>query len=84
MLMVNASTVVLKKKASAQWTRPTRRIGFEVKLTDAPRVTPSMRHALADLRLDRLWVVHGGDFAGPLAERIHALPLRDVATTALV
>jgi hypothetical protein len=39
-----------------------------------PRATPSMRHALADLDLDRLVVVHAGDDAFPLAERIDAVP----------
>jgi hypothetical protein len=51
-----------------------RLVGVEVKRTDRPRVTPSMRHALADLDLDRLVVVHAGDDAFPLAERIDAVP----------
>lgn len=38
-----------------------RRVGVEVKRTDRPQLTPSMRHALADLGLDRLIVVHAGD-----------------------
>lgn len=38
-----------------------RRVGIEVKRTDRPQLTPSMRHALADLGLDRLIVVHAGD-----------------------
>ncbi len=56
-------------------TRGKRRIGFEIKRTDAPRVTPSMRSALDVLRLDRLYVVHAGAEAWPMAERIAALPL---------
>ncbi len=51
------------------------RIGFEFTLSPEPRVTPSMRSALADLGLDRLYVVHSGDKAWPLGERIEALPL---------
>lgn len=51
-----------------------RLVGVEVKRTDRPRVTPSMRRALADLDLDRLVVVHAGDEAFPLAERIDAVP----------
>jgi hypothetical protein len=35
MLMVNAMSVVLKKKASTQWTIPVRRICRLVKLTSA-------------------------------------------------
>jgi hypothetical protein len=49
------------------------RIGFEVKRTSAPRVTPSMRSAMTDLRLDRLDVVHAGAHSFPLAERIRAV-----------
>jgi len=49
------------------------RRGFEIKRTDAPRVTPSMRSAMADLRLARLDVVHAGSESFPLADRIHAV-----------
>ncbi|MBN8477035.1 ATP-binding protein [Sulfuritalea sp.] len=56
-------------------TRGQRRIGFEIKRTDAPRVTPSMRSALDVLRLDKLYVVHAGAKAWPMDERIAALPL---------
>lgn len=52
-----------------------RRYGFEIKRTDAPRLTPSMRHALADLRLDQLTVIHAGTDVFPLAPRIRAIPL---------
>lgn len=34
-----------------------KRIGFEMKLADAPRLTRSMRVAIDDLGLDRLWIV---------------------------
>ena len=37
-----------------------RRYGFEVKRTEAPRLTASMRSAFETLRLDRLDVVHAG------------------------
>lgn len=56
-------------------TRGQRRLGFEIKRTDAPRVTPSMRSALEVLRLDKLYVVHAGADAWPMHERIAALPL---------
>jgi len=56
-------------------TRGERRLGFEIKRTDAPRVTPSMRSALEVLRLEKLFVVHAGKDAWPMAERIEALPL---------
>ncbi len=56
-------------------TRGQRRIGFEIKRTDAPRVTPSMRSALDVLQLEKLYVVHAGAEAWPMDERIAALPL---------
>ena len=49
------------------------RRGFEVKLTDAPGVTPSMRAALSDLKLDSLDVIHAGKDSYPLSERIRAV-----------
>lgn len=52
-----------------------RRIGVECKRSDAPVLTPSMRIAMADLRLDRLIVVYPGDRRYLLAERIEAVPL---------
>jgi hypothetical protein len=51
------------------------RLGFEFKHTDAPTVTPSMRAALTDLKLQRLVVVHRGRDGFPMAERIQAVPI---------
>lgn len=51
-----------------------RRIGFEIKRADAPRLTPSMRHALEDLRLERLWVMYPGTQSYPLHERVRVIP----------
>lgn len=56
--------------------RGTRRRGFEIKLTDAPSVTRSMRSALDALGLERLDVVHAGQHTFPLAEGFCALALR--------
>ena len=50
------------------------RIGIEIKRTDQPSVTPSMRHALEDLRLDRLLVAHAGADEFDMAKRIQAIP----------
>ncbi len=50
-----------------------RRLGFEIKRTAAPRITPSMRSALADLKLDRLDVIHAGKETFPMAEKIRAV-----------
>ena len=51
------------------------RIGFEIKRTVAPAVTPSMRTALKDLGLSRLDVIHAGDRTYPLAPRIRAVAI---------
>lgn len=50
-----------------------RRLGFEVKRTDAPEVTGSMRIAMNDLRLSELVVVHAGKHSFRMAERIRAV-----------
>ena len=57
------------------------RIGFEIKRTSAPQVTPSMRAALADLRLATLDVVHAGDRTFPLSVKIRAVAASDLLDT---
>jgi predicted AAA+ superfamily ATPase len=52
-----------------------RRIGVEFKRADAPRITPSMRIAIDDLRLDALYVVYPGMQRFRLADGIEAVPL---------
>ena len=54
------------------------RVGVEFKFNDAPTLTPSMRIALQDLALERLYVVYPGTRRYALAERIEALPLAAV------
>lgn len=49
------------------------RLGFEIKRTTAPRITPSMRNALKDLGLRGLSVVHAGERTFPLAAKIKAV-----------
>ena len=56
--------------------RGRRRLGFEIKRADAPQLTPSMRSALTDLKLERLDVIHAGAQAYPLGGRTRAVPLR--------
>lgn len=56
------------------------RLGFEFKRTEAPALTPSMRIALEDLKLDRLDVVHAGQATFPLAERVRAIPLSRIGS----
>lgn len=56
-----------------------KRIGVECKRSDSPSLTPSMRIAVADLRLDRLHVVYPGDRRYALAKNIDVMPLGDLA-----
>jgi uncharacterized protein len=49
------------------------RRGFEFKRTTTPAVTPSMRRALEDLKLDRLDVVHAGAESFQMAPRVYAV-----------
>jgi predicted AAA+ superfamily ATPase len=57
-----------------------RRYGVEVKFQDAPRFTPSMRIALADLRLQHLTVLYPGDQRYDLDRRVSVVPLGDLAS----
>ena len=52
-----------------------RRLGFECKRADAPVLTPSMRIALADLKLDKLTVVYPGARSYSLTKKVDVVPL---------
>jgi len=54
-------------------TNRERRYGFEIKRTTSPKITPSMRSAIEDLRLTRLDVIHAGTETFPLSRRIRAV-----------
>jgi len=60
-------------------SRGGRLLGVECKRTDAPRVTPSIKIALADLDLDRVAVVYPGERRYPLADRVEAVPVSELA-----
>ena len=47
----------------------------ECKRMDAPTLTPSMRIALNDLKLDRLVVVYPGERRYALTDRVEVIPL---------
>ncbi len=55
--------------------RGTALLGVECKLSDAPRMTPSIRIALDDLGLERVVVLYPGAKRYPIAERVEAVPL---------
>ncbi len=52
-----------------------RRVGVEFKRADAPGMTTSMKIAMHDLQLDRLYVVYPGELRYALSGRIEAVPL---------
>jgi len=56
-----------------------RRIGVECKRADAPTLTPSMRVAMTDLKLDELYVVYPGEKRYPLADKVTVVPLAEFA-----
>lgn len=53
-------------------------LGVECKRTDVPRLTPSMRIALEDLRLEQIAVVYPGSKRFPIAPTVEAVPLHNV------
>ena len=57
--------------------------GIECKRTDAPGMTPSLRIALDDLKLDSIAVVYPGDKRFSIAPAVEAVPLSEVPGGAL-
>ena len=58
---------------------PNRRIGFEIKRQDAPRLTRSMQIVIEDLKLEELLIVYPGKRIYPISDRVRAVPLSEVA-----
>lgn len=57
-----------------------KRIGFEFKYMDAPRVTKSIHSALEDLKLDHVILVYPGNKHFPLADKVTVCGLELIAT----
>ncbi len=55
-----------------------RKFGVECKRLDAPKVTPSMRVALQDLQLDRIFVIYPGTRRYAIDDHIEAVPFEEV------
>jgi len=49
--------------------------GVECKLADAPRITPSIRNALADVELARIAILYPGAQRFQLSDRVEVVPL---------
>jgi uncharacterized protein len=56
-----------------------RRLGIEIKRADAPTLTPSIRSALVDLKLEQLIVLYPGSQAYDLEPRVRVLPISALA-----
>tara|TARA_R110002050_G_scaffold79631_4_gene170166 strand:- start:2724 stop:3872 length:1149 start_codon:yes stop_codon:yes gene_type:complete len=52
-----------------------KRHGFEIKYSDKPQVTRSMRQAISDLKLDVLYLIYQGKHRLDLEEKIKLLPV---------
>jgi len=55
-----------------------RRYGIEFKYRDAPRMTKSLHIALADLRLDRAWIVYPGRDSYTVHQKVDVVPIGDI------
>lgn len=55
-----------------------KRIGIEIKRSDAPVLTPSMRAAMNDLGLHKLFVIYPGSKRYTLSRNIEVLPVTDL------
>ncbi|MFA4910655.1 MAG: ATP-binding protein [Desulfobacteria bacterium] len=60
------------------WQAGEQNWGVEFKYEDAPRLTRSMKTAVEDLKLERLWVVYPGKAAYRLTEKVQVLPIADI------
>jgi predicted AAA+ superfamily ATPase len=59
------------------------RYGVEFKYSDAPVITPSMKIAINDLALEKLFVVYPGVKSYPLADNILVLPITQISKITL-
>lgn len=60
-----------------------KRIGFEIKYTEKPSITKSMKIAQEDLKLDHLFVIYPGDKLFPLGTNITACGIEKIANLKL-
>lgn len=54
------------------------RFGIEVKFSETPRSTRSMRNSIEDLALHHLWIIYPGQHAYPIDDRLSVYPLQAV------
>jgi predicted AAA+ superfamily ATPase len=57
-----------------------KRIGFEFKYTDTPKITSSIKTAIEDLKLDQVKIIFPGDIRFPLSDKLEAVGLSSLVT----
>jgi predicted AAA+ superfamily ATPase len=60
--------------------RGNNRLGFEIKRTTSPTITPSMRNALSDLNLQSINIIHSGDHTFQLSDKVRAISINKLLT----
>ena len=60
------------------FTNKGKRFGVEVKFSEAPSVTTSMRMAIEDLSLKQLWIVYPGKQMQEVDRKISLLPIAEI------
>ena len=55
-----------------------KKLGFEIKFSESPKVTRSMYSVIENLNLDKLYLVYRGERRLMLGENIYALPTEDI------
>ncbi|MCF8130867.1 MAG: DUF4143 domain-containing protein, partial [Deltaproteobacteria bacterium] len=58
-----------------------RRFGVGVKYHEAPSITKSMRIALDNLHLDKMWIIYPGKHVYPVDKRILVCPLDHITNS---
>jgi len=57
-----------------------KRLGFEIKYSETPKVTRSMRQIIEDLKLDCLFLVYQGKHEVKLEDKIQLLPVNNIVS----
>lgn len=55
-----------------------KKIGFEFKFTDAPKITKSMNISIQDLKLNKLFILYPGSKNFSLSEKIHVIGIEQL------
>jgi hypothetical protein len=55
-----------------------KRLGFEIKYSEVPKITRSMHSAIEDLNLDRLYLIYRGNRNIRLDEKVFALTAESI------